>query len=148
MCGCCCTMLGPTLFCACSGQARLVMRQRGNFRLLLNANLWPHMPVSMMDGNKVCWRDRAQLPVLHVHNSSPHLTTKHSSPSTVCLQGVNFACINHAKADDGEQSDCRAPQLASFAFRKKDVSKLEELLQIVQHETSSEACSADATSVV
>ena len=34
------------------GQARLVMRQRGNFRLLLNANLWPHMPVSMMDGGK------------------------------------------------------------------------------------------------
>ena len=36
-----------------TGQARLVMRQRGNFRLLLNANLWPQMLVSMMDGNKV-----------------------------------------------------------------------------------------------
>ncbi|KAL3133297.1 hypothetical protein ABBQ38_007177 [Trebouxia sp. C0009 RCD-2024] len=97
-----------------SGQARLVMRQRGNFRLLLNANLWPHMPVSMMDGNK----------------------------------GVNFACINHAKSDESEQSDCKAPQLASFAFRKKDVGKLEELLQVIQHETSSEAGSAAATSAV
>lgn len=29
------------------------MRQRGNFRLLLNAKLWSQMPVSMMDGNKV-----------------------------------------------------------------------------------------------
>ena len=36
-----------------AGQARLVMRQRGNLRLLLNANLWPKMPVSMMDGGKV-----------------------------------------------------------------------------------------------
>lgn len=35
-----------------AGQARLVMRQRGNLRLLLNANLWPQMPVSMMDGGK------------------------------------------------------------------------------------------------
>lgn len=66
----------------------------------------------------------------------------------VCLQGVNFACINHAKSDDSEQSDGKAPQLASFAFRKKDVGKLEELLQVIQHETSSEAGSADATSAV
>jgi Ran-binding protein 3 len=36
-----------------SGQSRLVMRQRGNLRLLLNANLWPDMKVITMDGNKV-----------------------------------------------------------------------------------------------
>eukprot|EP00884_Botryococcus_braunii_P004636 jgi/Botrbrau1/14173/Bobra.182_3s0111.1 len=35
-----------------SGRARLVMRQRGNLRLLLNANLWPDMKVITMDGNK------------------------------------------------------------------------------------------------
>jgi hypothetical protein len=33
-----------------AGQARLVMRQRGNLRLLLNANLWDDMAVSVMDG--------------------------------------------------------------------------------------------------
>ena len=36
-----------------SGKARLVMRQRGNLRLLLNANLWPDMKVVPMDGGKV-----------------------------------------------------------------------------------------------
>lgn len=57
------TAYGLRRFCASSGQARLVMRQRGNFRLLLNANLWPQMPVSMMDGNKVsCRRFRQMLP--------------------------------------------------------------------------------------
>ena len=77
---------------------------------------------------------------------------------------MTFPCINHAKADereqipDGEVKDAeaanaataasRAPRLASFAFRKKDVHKLEELLQVIQQETSSEAGSADATSVV
>ena len=35
------------------GQARLVMRQRGNQRLVLNANLWPEMKVTLMDGGKV-----------------------------------------------------------------------------------------------
>ena len=28
------------------------MRQRGNLRLLLNANLWPDMAVNQMDGGK------------------------------------------------------------------------------------------------
>lgn len=36
-----------------SRQARLIMRQRGNLRLLMNANLWREMPVSKMDGGKV-----------------------------------------------------------------------------------------------
>ena len=80
------------------------------------------------------------------------------------LQGVTFPCINHAKTDEikeyisnGEMKDdaeiaasaaSRAPKLASFAFRKKEVSKLEELLQVIQHETSSDAGSADASSAV
>jgi hypothetical protein len=34
-------------------QARLVMRQRGNLRLLLNANLWADMQVTKMEGGKV-----------------------------------------------------------------------------------------------
>ena len=29
------------------------MRARGNLRLLLNANLWPEMKVTLMDGGKV-----------------------------------------------------------------------------------------------
>ncbi|KAL0054625.1 hypothetical protein WJX82_000112 [Trebouxia sp. C0006] len=104
-----------------NGQARLVMRQRGNFRLLLNANLWPHMPVSMMDGGK----------------------------------GVTFPCINHVKSDenDGDSANAsndisKAPKLASFAFRKKAVHKLEELLQIMQQETFADAASTDAASAV
>lgn len=33
--------------------ARFVMRQRGQHRLLMNANLWPQMKVTQMDGGKV-----------------------------------------------------------------------------------------------
>lgn len=35
---------------ATNGQGRIIMRQRGNLRLLLNANLWPDMAVNRMDG--------------------------------------------------------------------------------------------------
>lgn len=37
---------------ASSGQARFVMRQQGNYRLLLNANLWPGINVAAMDGGR------------------------------------------------------------------------------------------------
>ena len=35
------------------GQARLVMRSKGQLRLLMNANLWPEIKVTPMDGGKV-----------------------------------------------------------------------------------------------
>ena len=34
-------------------QARLVMRSKGQLRLLMNANLWPEIKVTPMDGGKV-----------------------------------------------------------------------------------------------
>jgi Ran-binding protein 3 len=37
---------------AASGQARFVMRQRGNLRLLMNANLWSGINIAIMDGGK------------------------------------------------------------------------------------------------
>ena len=36
--------------------ARFVLRQRGQHRLLMNANLWPEMKVTRMDGGKVACR--------------------------------------------------------------------------------------------
>ena len=36
--------------------ARFVLRQRGHHRLLMNANLWPDMKVTKMDGGKVSWK--------------------------------------------------------------------------------------------
>lgn len=35
-----------------TGQGRVVMRQKGNLRLLLNANLWKEMQLNRMDGGK------------------------------------------------------------------------------------------------
>ena len=40
---------------ASNGRARLVMRQRGNLGVLMNANLWPEMQVTKMEGGKVSW---------------------------------------------------------------------------------------------
>lgn len=67
------------------------------------------------------------------------------------VQGVTFPCINHAKSDENDADAANASAaaskestLASFAFRKKDVHKLEELLQVIQSETSSEVVATSA----
>ena len=64
------------------------------------------------------------------------------------LQGVTFPCINHAQMEERqdvarqpeapEESE-HVPKLASFAFRKKIVSKLEELVRVIEQETSPSA---------
>ena len=36
-----------------SGQARVVMRQKGNLRLLLNGRLWPQMQITRLEGGGV-----------------------------------------------------------------------------------------------
>lgn len=76
-----------------------------------------------------------------------------STPSTSlftyqldALQGVSFPCINHARmeesednAKDASEESKHVPKLASFAFRKKLVSKLEELVRVVEKETLPDA---------
>ena len=66
--------------------------------------------------------------------------------AAVPVQGVTFPCINHARMDDSEdnpkdatQDSKTAPKLASFAFRKKIASKLEELVRVMEQETSASA---------
>lgn len=73
-----------------------------------------------------------------------------------CLQGVTFPCVNHAGSDENDSDAANAsaqiahksPKLSSFAFRKKAVHKLEELLQVLQQESSNDARSLDAASAV
>jgi Ran-binding protein 3 len=36
-----------------TGQCRVVMRQKGNLRLLLNGNLWPQMQITRLEGGAV-----------------------------------------------------------------------------------------------
>ena len=49
-----------------SGTARLIMRNKGNFRLLLNASIWPGMKVTPMEGGKVSLKSQIQAHCLHV----------------------------------------------------------------------------------
>ncbi len=43
-----------------SGTARLIMRNKGNFRLLLNACIWPGMKVTPMEGGKVSLKSQSR----------------------------------------------------------------------------------------
>ena len=85
------------------------------------------------------------------------MCTSSNDVSAVCaLQGVTFPCVNHAGSDENDSDAANASgevakkslKLSSFAFRKKAVHKLEELLQVLQRESSGDARSPDATSAV
>lgn len=59
------------------------MRSRGQLRLLMNANLWPDMKITAMDGGKV-----PRMPPLSTHakgpvllRPTPKLGSLHASPS-------------------------------------------------------------------
>lgn len=59
---------------------------------------------------------------------------------------MTFPCINHAQMEESEdgakdapEESKHVPKLASFAFRKKIVSKLEELVRVIEQETSPSA---------
>lgn len=62
-----------------SGTARLIMRNKGNFRLLLNASIWPGMKVTPMEGGKV----RLTREAWHVPNASPQ-----TCPAVSCMTRV------------------------------------------------------------
>ena len=114
------------------------MRQKGNLRLLMNANLWADMHVSKMEGGKV-WRQlrrgwcgrgercgaaggAARCRVQGLGRSptdDPHMRCLQFAAASP-LQGVTFACINAAAATEeaaggkeceggGEGGDVAAP---------------------------------------
>ncbi|KAK9820144.1 hypothetical protein WJX72_006625 [[Myrmecia] bisecta] len=88
---------------AASGQARLVMRQKGNLRLLLNANLFPEMTVTTMDGGK-----------------------------GVTFQCINHAKGGEEKPGEGEAKPAEAPALATFAYRIKQPGQVEEFKRVIE----------------
>ncbi|KAK9902620.1 hypothetical protein WJX75_000372 [Coccomyxa subellipsoidea] len=89
------------------GQARLVMRQRGNLRLLLNANLFPGMKLTPMDGGK--------------------------GTTFACINAASAEAGSAKKEEEGKDGEA-APSghLGTFAFRVKVPGKLEEFVSTVQ----------------
>ncbi|KAK9838667.1 hypothetical protein WJX74_000985 [Apatococcus lobatus] len=74
-----------------SGQARLVMRQRGNLKLLLNANLFPGMTHDLMDGGK-----------------------------GAMFQAMNYAAAKNEPAGaDKLPAEATSLELTTFAFKSK-----------------------------
>ncbi|CAL8466461.1 g5997 [Coccomyxa elongata] len=87
-------------------KARLVMRQRGNLRLLLNANIFPLFKLTPMDGGK--------------------------GVTFACINAAMTGDAAPAKKEE-ESKDGEAPiDLSTFAFRVKVPGKLDEFTQAVQ----------------
>lgn len=89
---------------AAAGQGRIIMRQRGNLRLLLNANLWPDMAVNSMDGGMGV--------TFAVHNAAADVTAKEE---------------NGASTESGAKT-----KMTTYAFRTKAQQTLTELSAAVE----------------
>ncbi|BDA51158.1 probable E3 SUMO-protein ligase RanBP2 at C-terminar half [Coccomyxa sp. Obi] len=87
-------------------KARLVMRQRGNLRLLLNANIFPLFKLTPMDGGK--------------------------GVTFACINAAMTGDAAATKKDDESKEGEASVDLSTFAFRVKVPGKLEEFTQAVQ----------------
>jgi len=86
-----------------TGSARIVMRQRGNLRLLLNANLWSDMAVNRMDGGLGV--------TFALHNAA---TDASNGEGAVPAEGAT------------------KPALSTFAFRTKTQQTLTDLTTAIE----------------
>lgn len=102
-----------------AGQARLVMRQRANLRLLLNANLWPQMAVSQMDGGK-----GATFAVVNVVTAGEESAV--GKDGKAAAEGGAPAAAA-AAAEGQEKLD-----LTTFAMRFKTSQALEEFVRTLE----------------
>lgn len=94
------------------GQARVVMRAKGNLRLLLNARLWAEMQVTRMEGGK-----GATFAVVN-HAAAPE---EAAAPAAAKEGGAGAA---------GEAAAPAAPEpkLATYALRIKSPEVLDQFL--------------------
>ncbi|KAK9830926.1 hypothetical protein WJX81_006430 [Elliptochloris bilobata] len=113
-----------------AGQARLVMRQRGNLRLLLNANLWPEMKVTLMDGGK-----GVTFACVNATKAADCAVDK-GDAAKPAEGGAAEAEAEEKK--DGEADAVEEPKqaeeakLATFAFRVKERARLDEFTEAVE----------------
>eukprot|EP00793_Prasinoderma_coloniale_P002143 PRCOL_00002651-RA len=84
------------------GQARLVMRAKGSGKLLLNANLWPEMTVSKMEGRGVTFAV------------------------------VNHAGVTSGVAQAGGEGNSKSEDLCTYAVRLREQGKAELLFQLLE----------------
>lgn len=86
------------------------MRQRGNFRLLLNANLWPQMPVSMMDGNKVSCTGFCQM--------LQALNALHTNLRNALFMSAEICCDENPALENGSDSGIAGCDLSVYQPRQ------------------------------
>ncbi|PRW58407.1 nuclear pore complex NUP50A-like isoform X1 [Chlorella sorokiniana] len=112
-----------------SGQARLVMRQKGNLRLLLNANLWAEMQVSKMEGGK-------GVTFACVNAAAPADEASKPAEGSAAAEGAAAAAAAAA-----------SPHLATFALRIKAPEVLEAFVAAVNQHKAGGGKAADAAAL-
>ena len=94
------------------GQTRLVMRAKGSGKLLLNANLWPEMTVSLMEGRGVTF-------AVVNHAGAP------AAPAAAEQQGGADQGGEGGEADDSRE-------LSTYAVRLREQGKADLLFRLIE----------------
>ncbi|PSC76436.1 nuclear pore complex NUP50A [Micractinium conductrix] len=104
-----------------SGQGRLVMRQKGNLRLLMNANLWGEMQVSKMEGGK-----GATFACVNAAVPGDQGKKEGGAGGEAAVAGGEAAA-----GGDADAKPAAAPHLATFALRIKAPDVLDQFIAAV-----------------
>ncbi len=94
-----------------SGTARLIMRNKGNFRLLLNASIWPGMKVTPMEGGKVSLKSHFRHTTC-VPPSNQGAWPEDTNGILPCV--MTFCAIFPCSANSGKDPASRKKPIAGF----------------------------------
>lgn len=105
------------------GQARMVMRQRGNLRLILNAKLFPQMTIAHMVGNN-------------------------KAATFACMNAVSVAeAGGKGEGKEGEKSENsdkgEAAVLKTWAVSIKNEEKVNQMIEVVNKHKGAAAAAAE-----
>lgn len=114
------------------GQGRVIMRQKGNLRLLLNANLWADMPVARMEGGR-----GVTFAVVNHAQEQGGAGAGEGKTGEAEAVGEKAAATETseeegANANGTAAADKSAPGLATFGFRIKSPEILEAFFEALQ----------------
>jgi hypothetical protein len=129
-----------------SRQGRLVMRQRGSHKLLLNANLYPKMATSKMVGGKgVTFAAVNAAVTAAAAGQDASKEEKQDAKDGDTAGKEEAAAAAAAAAEDGKGAGGKgASAMRTYAFKAKSADKIDAFVVAVDQHKASAAAGSDA----
>jgi hypothetical protein len=128
-----------------SRQGRLVMRNRGSHKLLLNANLYPKMATSKMVGGKgVTFAAVNAAVTAAAAGQDAAKEEKQDTKEGDAAEKDEAAAEAAAAAEDGKAGGKGTSAMRTYAFKAKSAEKIDAFVVAVDQHKASAAAAGDA----